>query len=94
MPEQSASATMAAATADPVAWRPKGALIATMHEHKGPVNRLAVSRDNTFLASGVQPLAVDVLPTVVVDVAVLGRIHVWMLWGRTHTHTCLARRLR
>jgi hypothetical protein len=37
---------------DPRNWRPKGVLVATLHEHKESVNSLAVTRDNLFLVSG------------------------------------------
>jgi hypothetical protein len=41
---------------EPRSFHPKGILVATLHEHKGSVNSLAVSRDNLFVASGVHRL--------------------------------------
>lgn len=37
---------------EPILWRPKGVLVASLAEHAGPVNSISLSRDNLFLASG------------------------------------------
>ncbi|XP_064641912.1 phosphoinositide 3-kinase regulatory subunit 4-like isoform X2 [Lineus longissimus] len=35
----------------PTNWKPKGLLVAHLHEHRGAVNRIAVSHDNSYFAT-------------------------------------------
>ncbi|XP_053378617.1 phosphoinositide 3-kinase regulatory subunit 4-like [Mercenaria mercenaria] len=36
----------------PSNWKPRGQLVAHLHEHRGPVNRIAVCYDHSFFATG------------------------------------------
>ena len=50
------------------AWRPKeGVLLTTLKEHSGPVNRLIVSPDQSFFASGSADKTVKIWQTKQLD---------------------------
>ena len=63
------------------AWRPKeGVLLTTLKEHSGPVNRLIVSPDQSFFASGSADKTVKIWQTKQLDRVAFPKYDLYLLF--------------